>query len=60
MSEKRGRKDKETEQTTETHGKYTVTKPAEQYVVNLGGSVVYASAQRTQIDQYLKLVGAVK
>ena len=48
------------EPVTETHGKYTVTKPADQYVIKLGGSVVYASAQRTQIDQYLKLVGAVK
>ena len=46
--------------TTETHGKYTVTKPADQYVIKLGGSVVFASAQRTQIDQYLKLVGVVK
>ena len=44
----------------ETYGKYTVTKPADQYVVKLGGSVVYASANREQIDQYLKLVGVVK
>ena len=60
MSEKRVRPDKETEKSTETHGKYTVTKPADQFVVKLGGSVVYASAQRSQIDQYLKLVGVVK
>ena len=44
----------------ETHGKYTVAKPADQYVVKLGGSVVYASGNREQIDQYLKLVGVVK
>lgn len=60
---KRGRPIKQVDPdtpTTETHGKYIVEKPADQYVVKLGGSVVYASANREQIDQYLKLVGVVK
>ena len=37
-------------------GNYTVTKPADQWVVKLGGSVVYASPQKDQVDKYLELV----
>lgn len=39
-----------------TFGKYTLEKPADQWVVKLGGSVVYASPQKDQVDKYLELV----
>ena len=49
-----GRPKKEPEQTT--FGKYTLEKPADQWVVKIGGSVVYASPQKDQVDKYLELV----
>ena len=39
-----------------TFGNYTLEKPSDQWVVKLGGSVVYASPQKDQVDKYLELV----
>ena len=34
---------------------YSITKPADQYVVKLGGSVVYASRNEEDANKYVKM-----
>lgn len=43
-----------------THGAYQVTKPHGSYVVRLGGSVIYANPDLTQVQKYLDIVSPVK
>lgn len=43
-----------------THGAYQVTKPHGSYVVRLGGSVIYANPDLTQVQKYLDIVNPVK
>lgn len=39
-----------------TRGAYTVTKPADKYVVRYGGNVVYVADTLDQVNKYLDVV----
>lgn len=39
-----------------TYGPYSITKPYDQYVIKLGGSVVFASNSEDDVEKYLELL----